>query len=66
MLFKNIISKGIEEKIFRPELSEDETTRQLIMAYRGVVYEWIVRYPEFDLKAQATKFFNLLLAGMKI
>lgn len=66
MLFSNVISKGIEERIFRPELSTDETARQLIVAYRGLVYEWIVRYPEFDLKAEALKLFNLLLTGIVI
>jgi len=66
MLFNNIIRKGIEEKIFRPELCADETAKQLIMVYRGLVYEWIVRYPEFDLKAQALKLFNLLLTGIEI
>ena len=66
MVFNDIISSGIEKKVFRHELSADETARQLMMTYRGLVYEWNVRYPEFDLKAQASKLFNLLLAGISI
>lgn len=64
-MFYDIIHKGIEQKIFRTELSEEEIAKQFMMIYRGVTYEWCVRYPEFDLKSQTLKLFDLLITGIK-
>lgn len=65
-IFYDVICSGFEQGVFRSQLSADEITKQLIVAYRGLTYEWCIRYPEFDLKQQAIKLFELLLTGIKI
>lgn len=64
-MFYDIISDGISQRRFHSDLSADETAKHFVMAYRGVVYEWCVRYPEVDLKEQALRHFRILLAGIK-
>lgn len=64
-IFYDILHKGKQQKVFRPELSEEETARQLMTIYRGLTYEWCIRHPEFDLKAQALEVFSLVLCGLK-
>ncbi len=59
------MAKGIRQGEFKNNLPADELTRHLVMAIRGVSYEWCIRYPGFDLKEQATAHFKLLLAGIK-
>lgn len=59
-----LIDQGYSELTFRSELSAEETAKHFIMAYRGLVYEWCVRYPEIDLKEQALRHFKILLAGI--
>lgn len=66
VMFHDIIHRGIEQKVFRRGLSEEEIALQCMMIYRGLTYEWCVRYPEFNLKAQAVKLFDLFLTGIKV
>ncbi|WP_027399004.1 TetR/AcrR family transcriptional regulator [Anaerovorax odorimutans] len=65
-LFHNVLEKGIQQGEFRSTLSVDITSRQLVMAIRGISYEWCIRYPEFDLKEQAVEHFKLLLKGIEV
>lgn len=65
-IFNDIIQRGIEENVFCPQLSGKEIARQIVMVFRGLTYEWCVRYPEFDLKEQSLKLFDLFMTGIKI
>lgn len=60
-----VISKGFEEGCFASSFTPEEIARQFVMSYRGVVYEWCVRYPEMDLKTQAMGHFKVMLEGIK-
>lgn len=64
-MFFDIIDSGIFEHRFRSNLSPDEMAKHFVMAYRGVVYEWCVRYPEAELKDLALRHFQILLAGIE-
>ncbi|RBP59094.1 TetR family transcriptional regulator [Alkalibaculum bacchi] len=64
-MFFKIIDSGISQRRFHSDLSADETAKHFVMAYRGVVYEWCVRYPEVNLKDLALRHFRILLAGIK-
>ena len=64
-LFCDIISKGISEHAFHSPLSADETARHFVTAYRGLVLEWCLRYPDFDLKEQTLRHFQILLNGIQ-
>lgn len=62
-MFHNILEQGIQRRECRSTLSTDILARHFVMAIRGVSYEWCVRYPDFDLKAQAIEHVRLLLEG---
>lgn len=64
-VFKNILKRGIERKEFNSSLSLDELTKNLVIAIRGLCYEWCIRYPDFDLKARAFSYFQMLLDGIQ-
>jgi hypothetical protein len=36
-----------------------------MISLRGITYEWCIRYPDFDYKAQALSYFDLLLKGLR-
>lgn len=64
-IFNNVISQGVKREEFTTELSIDTITKHYIMALRGLTYEWCIRYPDFDLKEQVLKHFEILLTGIK-
>jgi AcrR family transcriptional regulator len=64
-MFSAVLENGISRGEFRSILPVDELSRHLIMAMRGLTYEWCMRYPDFDLKSQARMHFEILLAGIK-
>jgi hypothetical protein len=45
-------------------MTPDELSQHFVMTFRGLCYEWCIRYPEFDLKEQVLKHFKLLLDGI--
>src|SRR5690554_3572893 len=47
-IFHDVVQKGIEQGVFRSDLSAEDIARQFVVAYRGLTYEWCIRYPEFD------------------
>ena len=64
-LFSNIIGKGIQQGEFETDIPVDVLTKHFIMAIRGITYEWCIRHPDFDLKEQSLKHFEILLSGIK-
>lgn len=64
-MFMDLISKGVQQGEFSAEIPVDTLAKHCIMAYRGLTYEWCIRYPNFDLKEQAQKHFEILLTGIK-
>lgn len=64
VIFNDIISKGMEQHEFRSDLPVKEIARHFVAAYRGLILEWCIRYPDFDLKEQALCHFKILLTGI--
>ncbi|NLK37760.1 MAG: TetR/AcrR family transcriptional regulator [Epulopiscium sp.] len=64
MLFYSILEKGIQRKEITSSLPLEVLSRHFVMAIRGISYEWCVRYPDFDLKAQTAEHIQLLLKGI--
>lgn len=65
-IFSHVLAQGIEKKEFDTALTLDDLTKHFVMAIRGLSYEWCIRYPDFDLKAQALAHFRILLRGIQI
>lgn len=64
-LFEHVLETGIRRGELKTELPPDILARHFMMAFRGIAYEWCVRYPDFDLKAQAIEHFRLLISGLR-
>ncbi len=64
-IFANVLKRGIERGEFQSTLSFEDLIRHFVIAIRGLCYEWCIRYPDFDLKAQALAYFQILLDGIK-
>jgi AcrR family transcriptional regulator len=63
-LFYSILDRGVQRGEFKPVLPLEILSRHLVMAVRGISYEWCIRYPDFDLKEQAVEHFQLLAEGI--
>lgn len=60
-----IINKGISQEEFKPAIPAQKLARHFIQTLRGYIYEWCIRYPNFDLKEETLEHFQLLLEGIK-
>ncbi|WP_312615323.1 TetR/AcrR family transcriptional regulator [Oscillibacter sp.] len=64
-VFSELIQRGIRQGEFREELESEATAEQFVAVLRGFTYEWCIRYPDFHLKDELLRHFNLLLSGIK-
>ncbi len=60
----DVLSKGLLRKEFVTDLPLEELTNYLVLSMRGLTYEWCIRYPDFDLKAQSQAYFRTTLKGI--
>lgn len=64
-LFSSLIQRGIRQGEFKAELDADVLADQFVTVLRGFTYEWCIRYPDFHLKDELLRHFNLLLSAIK-
>lgn len=64
-LFSRVLEMGIEQGELREDLSVASLSRHLILAIRGITFEWCIRYPDFDLKEQVLEHFKILIYGLR-
>ncbi len=64
-LFTTVLERGIHKGELRENLSVEHLARHLILAIRGITFEWCIRHPDFDLKKQVLDHFKILLYGLK-
>ncbi len=64
-IFSDVLERGIRRGEFITDMPLEILTKHLMMAIRGITYEWCVRYPEFDYKAQLLQHFKLIMAGLR-
>jgi AcrR family transcriptional regulator len=60
----DVLTKGIQRGEFVTVLPLGELANHMILAMRGLTYEWCIRYPDFDLKAQSRVHFMMILQGI--
>jgi AcrR family transcriptional regulator len=65
-MLTTVLEKGISWGEFQTSLSHDALSKHLVLAMRGLVYEWCIRYPDFNLKEQAIEHFEILLKGIEV
>ena len=64
-IFSDILNRGILQGEFRTSLTLEELTKHFVMAIRGTIYEWCIRYPDFDLQKEALAHCKLFLNGIQ-
>lgn len=64
-IFASVLERGRKYGEFSKELPLEIMTKHLVMAIRGLTYEWCIRYPDFDLNEEAQKHFRILLNGIQ-
>ncbi len=64
-MFSRLLERGIERGEFKTDMPLNILTKHLMMAMRGITYEWCIRYPNFDYKTEALTHFRLLLKGLR-
>lgn len=64
-MFSIILERGIRRGDFKTELPLDMLTKHLMIAIRGITYEWCIRYPAFDYKTEAVSHFKIILEGLR-
>ena len=64
-LFSDILERGIKRGELNSSLPLELLTRHLMMAIRGITYEWCIRSPEFNYKEEALQYFKLLIEGLR-
>ena len=60
-----LVKKGIEQGEFKTLISAESVAEDIVTAIRGFIFEWIVRYPNFDLNDCLRKHFEIYLAGLQ-
>lgn len=65
-MFTVVLHRGVAQGEFNSALPIDTMTKHLVMAIRGLSYEWCIRYPDFDLKEQTLAHFQILLNGIRV
>ncbi len=64
-VFNEVLEKGVRQGALRDDIPVETLSRHLILAIRGITFEWCIRYHEIDLKEQILDHFNLLLHGLR-
>ncbi|KJS46600.1 TetR/AcrR family transcriptional regulator [Desulfosporosinus sp. BICA1-9] len=64
-IYNQIIKLGVQQGEFKATLNIDSVSKHCIMSIRGMTYEWCIRFPDFDLKNEIIRHFDLLLSGIK-
>ena len=64
-IYQQVIKVGVEQGEFKEIIDIDSVSKHFIMSIRGMTYEWCIRFPNFDLKDEILKHFELLLSGIK-
>lgn len=64
-IFTDVLEKGAAKGDFNLILPVEELARHLVLAIRGITYEWCIRYPELNIKEHVRKHFQILLNGIK-
>jgi AcrR family transcriptional regulator len=64
-IFSTLIQNGIKQGELKCDLSADIVSDQFVIVLRGFIYEWCIKYPNFNLKNNLRRYFELLFSGIK-
>lgn len=61
-----LLERWSQENNLVDAITAKSLTKQFFMLYRGLIYEWCMHYPDFDLRTEALELFTLIMEGIKI
>lgn len=64
-LYKELLAQGVQQGEFKMGMDIDMFSNHCVISIRGFVYEWCVRYPQFNFKRELLQHFELLLDGIQ-
>lgn len=64
-LFTELLERGVNQGEIREDIAIDLLAKHLIVAIRGLTFEWCIRYPDLSLKSEILDHFKILLYGLK-
>lgn len=64
-LFTELLARGVRQGEIREDIPVDTLSKHLILAIRGLTFEWCIRHPNFDLKNQVLDHFKIILYGLR-
>ncbi len=64
-LFTEVLERGVRQGELREDIPVDSLAKHLIVAIRGITFEWCIRYPDYNLKEQVLDHFEILMYGLK-
>ena len=63
-IFKEVLERGIRQGEIREDILVDLMAKHLVLAIRGLTFEWCIRYPDFSLEEEALEHFKILSYGL--
>ncbi|NLB33806.1 MAG: TetR/AcrR family transcriptional regulator [Tissierellia bacterium] len=63
-MFEYILNKGVNNNEIKLNKPVETLAHHLVLAMRGITFEWCIRYPDFDLKTQFLEHFEIILNGI--
>lgn len=64
-ILASIIELGISRGEFKPDVSTSFFAKSFVAMFRGLTYEWCVRYPDYHYKDESVKALGLLIESIK-
>jgi len=64
-ILRDILESGKKEGSFRPDIDSDRVSGHIVMAIRGMVFEWCSRAPDFDLRLELKAHLEILTRGIR-
>jgi len=63
-IYRQMLQLGVEQGEFRSTITIDSVSKHFVMSIRGMIFEWCIRYPDFDLNDEMVKHLDLLILGI--
>lgn len=65
-MFEEILSDGVRKGEIRSGIPVTILASHLVLAIRGITFEWCIRYPDFNFREECIKQMDILLRGIGI
>ncbi len=65
-MYADILERGLRLGDVRSDIPVDTLAKHMILALRGITFEWCVQDSDFNLKEQYLKHIELLMNGILV